>query len=58
VIDVGIAFSISGRPAHGKAQHRFWTDAHRETSMAALVTEPFAFDEDYARALLTPRQDS
>jgi hypothetical protein len=31
--------------------------AHRETSVDVFVTEPFAFDEEYARALVTPLHD-
>jgi hypothetical protein len=30
---------------------QFWSDAHRETSVDVFVTEPFAFDEEYARAI-------
>jgi hypothetical protein len=37
---------------------QFWSDAHRETSVDVFVTEPFAFDEEYARALVTPLRDS
>jgi len=33
---------------------QFWSDAHRETSVDVFVTVPFAFDEEYARALVTP----
>jgi hypothetical protein len=36
---------------------QFWSDAHRETSVDVFVTEPFAFDEDYARALVAPLHD-
>jgi hypothetical protein len=36
---------------------QFWSDAHRETSVDVFVTEPFAFDEEYARALVTPLHD-
>jgi hypothetical protein len=35
-----------------------WSDAHIETSMAAFVTESFALDAVYARALLKPPQES
>jgi hypothetical protein len=31
---------------------QFWSDAHRETSVDVFVTEPFAFDEEYSRALV------
>lgn len=37
---------------------QFWSDAHRETSVDVFVTEPFPFDEEYARALVTPLHDS
>jgi flagellar assembly factor FliW len=33
---------------------QFWSDAHRETSVDVFVTEPFSFDEEYERALITP----
>ena len=33
---------------------QFWSDAHRETSVDVFVTEPFSFDEEYARALVAP----
>ena len=33
---------------------QFWSDAHRETSVDIFVTEPFAFDEEYARSLVAP----
>jgi hypothetical protein len=33
-------------------------DAHRETSVDVFVTEPFAFDDEYARTLVTPLHDS
>jgi hypothetical protein len=36
---------------------QFWTDAHRETSVDVFVTEPFAFDEEYSQALVTPLHD-
>jgi len=36
---------------------QFWSDAHRETSVDVFVTEPFAFDDEYARALVTPLND-
>lgn len=36
---------------------QFWSDAHRETSVDVFATEPFAFDEEYARALVTPLND-
>jgi hypothetical protein len=37
---------------------QFWSDAHRETSVDVFVTEPFSFDEEYARALVTPLHDN
>jgi len=30
----------------------FWCDDHRETPVDVFVTEPFAFEEEYARALV------
>jgi len=36
---------------------QFWSDAHRETSVDVFVTEPFAFDEEYAPALVAPLHD-
>lgn len=36
---------------------QFWSDAHRETSVDVFVTEPFLFDDEYARALVTPLND-
>lgn len=32
----------------------FWSDRHRETPVDVFVAEPFAFDEEYARALRKP----
>lgn len=32
----------------------FWSDRHRETPIDVFVTEPFDFDEEYARALVKP----
>lgn len=32
----------------------FWCDAHRETPVDVFVSEPFDFDEEYARALVKP----
>jgi hypothetical protein len=32
----------------------FWSDRHRDTPVDIFVTEPFSFDEEYARALLKP----
>jgi hypothetical protein len=37
---------------------QFWSDTHRETSVDVFVTEPFAFEEEYARALIKPLHDS
>lgn len=31
---------------------QFWSDAHPETPIDVFVREPFAFDEEYARAVL------
>lgn len=36
---------------------QFWSDAHRETSVDVFVTEPFAFDDEYTRALIRPLHD-
>jgi len=36
---------------------QFWSDAHRETSVDVFVTEPFPFEEEYARALVKPLHD-
>ena len=33
---------------------QFWSDAHRETPVDLFVTEPFAFDQEYERALIKP----
>jgi hypothetical protein len=33
---------------------QFWSDAHRDTPVDMFVSEPFAFDEEYRRALLKP----
>lgn len=33
---------------------QFWSDAHRETPIDLFVREPFAFDEEYERALIKP----
>lgn len=33
---------------------QFWSDAHRETPIDLFVREPFAFEEEYARALVKP----
>ena len=33
---------------------QFWSDQHRETSVDIFVSEPFAFDEEYQRALIKP----
>lgn len=32
----------------------FWSDEHRETPVDVFVTEPFAFDDEYERALVKP----
>jgi hypothetical protein len=32
----------------------FWCDRHRDTPVDVFVTEPFDFDEEYARALVKP----
>lgn len=32
----------------------FWCDAHRGTPIDVFVTEPFDFEEEYARALVKP----
>jgi hypothetical protein len=33
---------------------QFWSDLHRETPIDMFVEEPFAFEEEYERALLKP----
>jgi hypothetical protein len=33
---------------------QFWSDAHRDTPIDMFVSEPFAFDEEYRRALIKP----
>lgn len=33
---------------------QFWSDAHRETPIDMFVSEPFAFDQEYERALVKP----
>jgi hypothetical protein len=33
---------------------QFWSDAHRETPIDLFVAEPFAFDDEYAGALVKP----
>ncbi len=33
---------------------QFWSDLHRETPIDVFVEEPFAFEEEYERALLKP----
>lgn len=37
---------------------QFWSDAHRETSVGVFVSEPFAFDDEYAHALVKPFHDN
>jgi hypothetical protein len=32
----------------------FWSDRHKETPVDVFVTEPFAFDEEFSRALVKP----
>lgn len=32
----------------------FWSDRHRDTSVDVFVTEPFDFEDEYARALVKP----
>ena len=34
---------------------QFWSDLHRETPIDVFVEEPFAFEEEYERALLLQR---
>jgi len=36
---------------------QLWSDEHRETPIDIFVTEPFPFDEEYARALVKPLYD-
>lgn len=33
---------------------QFWSDSHRETPVDMFVTEPFAFEAEYAKALAKP----
>ena len=33
---------------------QFWSDAHRETPIDVFASEPFAFEEEYQRALVKP----
>ena len=33
---------------------QFWSDKHRETPVDLFVSEPFSFDDEYARALIKP----
>lgn len=40
--------------AKGMTVMNFWSDRHRETPVDVFVTEPFAFDEEYTRALAKP----
>lgn len=37
---------------------QFWSDEHLETPIDVFVTEPFPFDEEYARALVRPLHGS
>lgn len=37
---------------------QFWSDEHRETPIDMFVSEPFPFDEEYARSLSKPLRGS
>lgn len=37
---------------------QFWSNQHRETPVDVFVTEPFPFDEEYARAATRPLEGS
>jgi hypothetical protein len=37
---------------------QFWSDSHKETSVDVFVNEPFAFEEEYAHALVKPLHDA
>lgn len=41
----------------GMQVFQLWSDQHRETPIDIFVTEPFAFDQEYAQALVKPLQD-
>ena len=42
----------------GMQVFQLWSDAHPETSVDIFVTEPFDFDEEYARAVVKPLRDN
>lgn len=42
----------------GMQVFQLWSDAHPETSVDVFVTEPFDFNEEYARAVIKPLRDS
>ena len=42
----------------GMQVFQLWSDAHPETSVDVFVTEPFDFDEEYARAVVKPLRDN
>ena len=37
---------------------QFWSDAHRETPIDMFVSEPFPFDEEFARSIVKPLHES
>jgi predicted nucleotidyltransferase len=41
----------------GMQVFQLWSDQHRETPIDIFVTEPFAFDREYAQALVKPLHD-
>jgi hypothetical protein len=41
----------------GMQVFQLWSDQHRETPIDIFVTEPFAFDQEYAQALVKPLHD-
>jgi predicted nucleotidyltransferase len=42
----------------GMQVFQLWSDAHPETSVDVFVTEPFDFNEEYARAVMKPLRDN
>jgi hypothetical protein len=37
---------------------QFWSDAHRETPIDMFVSEPFPFDEEFARSIVKPLHET
>lgn len=42
----------------GMQVFQLWSDLHRETPIDIFVNEPFAFDQEYAEALVKPLQEN